>query len=85
MEGTLAVAAGSLNNALLGNLGPAIHMDVTLTDIIYLSIASDYEKFHGNAIPRWQCPLFNYNVLYYKANMVQKWVEEHNNKFEVLN
>ncbi|KAK3549732.1 hypothetical protein QTP86_007743 [Hemibagrus guttatus] len=66
-------------------LGPAIHVDASLTRTTYLSIAADHvHPFMETLFPDG-CGLFQQdNAPCHKANMVQEWFDEHNNEFEVL-
>ncbi|KAK3519768.1 hypothetical protein QTP70_003892 [Hemibagrus guttatus] len=66
-------------------LGPAIHVDVTLTRSTYLSIVADHvHPFMETLFPDG-CGLFQQdNALCHKAEMVQEWFDDHNNQFEVL-
>ncbi|KAK3535325.1 hypothetical protein QTP70_007940 [Hemibagrus guttatus] len=66
-------------------LGPAIHVDVTLTRSTYLSIAADHvHPFMETLFPDG-CGLFQQdNAPCHKAEMVQEWFDDHNNQFEVL-
>ncbi|KAK3561744.1 hypothetical protein QTP86_012991 [Hemibagrus guttatus] len=62
-------------------LGPAVHVDVTLTRSTYLSIVADHvHPFMETLFPDG-CGLFQQDK---KAEMVQEWFDEHNNQFEVL-
>ncbi|KAK3523387.1 hypothetical protein QTP86_029885, partial [Hemibagrus guttatus] len=66
-------------------LGPAIPLDVTLTRTTYLSIVADHVPPLMETLFPDVCGLFQQdNVPCYKAKMVQKWFDEHNNQFEVL-
>ncbi|KAK3526241.1 hypothetical protein QTP70_020394 [Hemibagrus guttatus] len=66
-------------------LGPAIHVDVTLTCITYQSIAAYHVHPLMETVFPDGCDLFQQdNALCHKAKMVQEWLNEHNNKFEVL-
>ena len=66
-------------------LGPAIHVDVTLTRTTYLSIVADHVHSFIETVFPGGCGLFQQdNAPCHKAKMVQEWFEEHNNKFEVL-
>ena len=66
-------------------LGPAIHVDVTLTRITYLSIVADHVHPFMETVFTSGCGLFQQdNAPCHKAKMVQEWFEEHNNEFEVL-
>ncbi len=70
----------ALGNVLLGNLGPAIHVDVT-----YLSIVADHGHSFMETVFPGGCGLFRQdNAPCHKAKMVQEWFEENNNEFEVL-
>ncbi|KAK3535233.1 hypothetical protein QTP70_005025 [Hemibagrus guttatus] len=66
-------------------LGPAIHVDVTLTRSTYLSIVAEHlNPFMETVFPDG-CGLFQQdNAPCHKAKMVQEWFDEHNNQFEVL-
>ena len=64
-------------------LGPAIHVDVTLTRITCLNIVADHvhpQTVFPNGIGLFQQD----NALCYTAEIVQEWFEEHNNEFKVL-
>ena len=65
-------------------LGPAFHVDVTLTCNTYLSIAADHvHPFMETVFPDG-CGLFQPdNVPCKKAKMVQEWFVEHSIEFEV--
>ncbi|KAK3544669.1 hypothetical protein QTP86_026149, partial [Hemibagrus guttatus] len=66
------------------NLGPAIHVDVTLTRTTYLSNVADYVHPFKEMVFPDGCGLFQQdNVPCYKAQMVLEWFDEHN-EFEVL-
>ena len=66
-------------------LGPAIHVDVTLTHTTYLSIVADHvHPFMETVFPGGSGLFQQDNVPCHKAKMVQEWFEEHNNEFEVL-
>ena len=66
-------------------LGPAIHLDVTLTHTTYLNIAADHVHPFMETIFPDGCGFFQQdNTPCKKTNMFQEWFEEHNNKFEVL-
>ena len=66
-------------------LGPAIHVDVTLTRTTYLSIVADHVHPFMETVFPGGCGLFQQdNAPCHKAKMVQEWFEEHNNEFEVL-
>ncbi len=73
--------------AMLGweTLGPAFHVDVTLTRTTYLSIVADLvHPFMETDFPGG-CDLFQQdNAPCYKAKMAQVWLEENNNEFDVL-
>ena len=61
-------------------------MDVTLTRTTYLSIAADHIPPFMEIVFPDGCGLFQQdNMLCHKANMVQKWFEEHNEFDKVLN
>ncbi|KAK3530022.1 hypothetical protein QTP86_009926 [Hemibagrus guttatus] len=66
-------------------LGPAVHVDVTVTRSTYLSIVADrVHPFMETLFPDG-CGLFQQdNAPCYKAEMVQEWFDDHNNQFEVL-
>ncbi|KAK3560338.1 hypothetical protein QTP86_006422 [Hemibagrus guttatus] len=66
-------------------LGPAVHVDVTLTRSTYLSIVADHvHPFMETLFPDG-CVLFQQdNAPCHKAEMVQEWFDDHNNQFEVL-
>ncbi|KAK3556264.1 hypothetical protein QTP70_007073 [Hemibagrus guttatus] len=66
-------------------LGPAIHVDVTLTRTTYISIVADHvHPFMDTVFPEC-CDLFQQdNAPYHKAKVAQEWFDEHNNEFEVL-
>ena len=66
-------------------LGPAIHVDVTLTRTTYLNIVADHiHPFMEMVFPD-VCGLFQQdNALCHKAKMAQEWFKEHNSTFEVL-
>ncbi|KAK3560711.1 hypothetical protein QTP86_014737, partial [Hemibagrus guttatus] len=66
-------------------LGPAVHVDVTVTRSTYLSIVADHvHPFMETLFPDG-CVLFQQdNAPCHKAEMVQEWFDEHNNQFEVL-
>ena len=67
-------------------LGPAIHVDVTLTHTAYLSIVADHvHPFMEKVFPDGYGLIQQDNAPFHKAKMVQEWFEEHNNKFELLN
>ncbi|ROL46548.1 hypothetical protein DPX16_21732 [Anabarilius grahami] len=59
------------------SLGPAIHVDVTLTRTTYLSIVS-WKHYSLLAVASFS------RIMRHQAKMVQEWFEEHNNEFEVL-
>ncbi|KAK3522147.1 hypothetical protein QTP70_026962 [Hemibagrus guttatus] len=66
-------------------LGPAIHVDVTVTCSTYLSIAADHlHPFMETLFPDGCDLLQQDNAPCHKAEMVQEWFDEHNNQFEVL-
>ncbi|KAK3539724.1 hypothetical protein QTP70_012747 [Hemibagrus guttatus] len=66
-------------------LGPAIHVDVTLTRTTYLSIVTDHVHLFMEAVFPDGCGLFQQdNAPCHKAKMLQEWFDEHNNQFEVL-
>ena len=61
-------------------LGPAIHVDDTLTCTTYLSIVADQVYPLMVMVFPDGCGLFQQdNVPCHKAKMVQEWFEEHNN------
>ncbi|KAK3533242.1 hypothetical protein QTP70_013655 [Hemibagrus guttatus] len=66
-------------------LGPAVHVDVTVTRSIYLSIVADHvHPFMETLFPDG-CVLFQKdNASCHKAKMVQEWFDDHNNQFVVL-
>ncbi|KAK3543536.1 hypothetical protein QTP70_023867, partial [Hemibagrus guttatus] len=66
-------------------LGSSIHVDATLTCTTYLSIVADHvHPFMKTVFPDG-CGLFpQENVPCHKAKMVQEWIDERNNGFEVL-
>ncbi|KAK3534421.1 hypothetical protein QTP86_015225, partial [Hemibagrus guttatus] len=66
-------------------LGPAIHVDVTVTHSTYLNIVTDHvHPFMETLFPDG-CGLFQQdNAPCHKAEMVQEWFDDHNNQFEVL-
>ncbi|KAK3519432.1 hypothetical protein QTP70_027864, partial [Hemibagrus guttatus] len=66
-------------------LGPAIHVDVTLTRNTYLSIAADHVHPFMEMVFPDGCGLFQQdNEPFHKPKMVQEWFDEHNNQFKVL-
>lgn len=74
-----------MGNVLLGNLGPAIHVDVTLTRTTFLSIVADHvHPFMETVFPDGTGLFQQDNAPCHKAKMVQEWFEEHNNEFKVL-
>ncbi|KAK3511397.1 hypothetical protein QTP70_007233 [Hemibagrus guttatus] len=66
-------------------LGPAVHVDVTLTRTTYLSTVTVYvHPFMETVFPDG-CGLFQQdNAPCHKAKMVQEWFDEHKNKSEML-
>ena len=66
-------------------LGPAIHVDLTLTLTSYLSVVADHvHPFMEKVFPDG-CGLFQQdNTPCHKAKMVHEWFEERNNVFEGL-
>ncbi len=63
-------------------LGPAIHVNVTLTRTTYLSIIADHGHPFMETVFSGGCGLFQQdNVPCNKAKMVQEWFQEHNNEF----
>ncbi|KAK3566489.1 hypothetical protein QTP86_034054 [Hemibagrus guttatus] len=65
-------------------LGPAIHVDVTLTHTTCLSIVADHVHPSMETVFPDGCGLFQQdNAPCHKAKMVQEWFDEHN-KFKVL-
>ncbi|KAK3540543.1 hypothetical protein QTP70_034300 [Hemibagrus guttatus] len=65
-------------------LGPAIHVDVTLTRTTYLSIVADHVyPFMETVFPDGCGPFQKDNVPCQKTKMFQEWFDEHN-EFEVL-
>ncbi|KAK3558608.1 hypothetical protein QTP86_021665 [Hemibagrus guttatus] len=66
-------------------LGPAVHVDVTVTRSNYLNIVTDHvHPFMETLFPDG-CGLFQQdNAPCHKAEMLQEWFDEHNNRFEVL-
>ncbi|KAK3564923.1 hypothetical protein QTP86_031044 [Hemibagrus guttatus] len=65
-------------------LGPAIHVDVTLTRTTYLSIVTDHVHPLMETVFPDGCGLFQQdNAPCHKVKMVQEWFDEHN-EFEVL-
>lgn len=73
----------ALDNALLGTLGPAIHVEVTLTCTTYLIVFTDHvQPFIGMTFPDL-CGLFQQdNLLFHKAKILQQWFEEHYSEYE---
>uniref|UniRef100_A0AAY5KZE1 Tc1-like transposase DDE domain-containing protein n=1 Tax=Esox lucius TaxID=8010 RepID=A0AAY5KZE1_ESOLU len=66
-------------------LGPAIHVDVTLTRTTYLSIVVDHvHPFKATIFPVGIGLFKQDNEPCHKAKMVQEWFDEHNNEFKVL-
>ncbi|KAK3524459.1 hypothetical protein QTP70_029308, partial [Hemibagrus guttatus] len=66
-------------------LGPAIHVDVTLTSTTYLSIVADHVHPFMETMLSDGCGLFQQDIApCHKAKMVQEWFDEHNNEFEDL-
>uniref|UniRef100_A0A8P4G4M8 Transposable element Tcb1 transposase n=1 Tax=Dicentrarchus labrax TaxID=13489 RepID=A0A8P4G4M8_DICLA len=66
-------------------LGPAIHVDVTLTPTSYLDIVADHVHPFMETVFSDGSGLFQQdNAPCHKAEMVQEWFEEHNNDFRVL-
>uniref|UniRef100_A0AAY5KFW1 Tc1-like transposase DDE domain-containing protein n=1 Tax=Esox lucius TaxID=8010 RepID=A0AAY5KFW1_ESOLU len=66
-------------------LGPAIHVDVTLTRTTYLSIVADHVHPFMATVFRHGIGLFQQdNAPGHEAKMVQEWFGEHKNKFKVL-
>ena len=66
-------------------MGPAIHVDVTLTRTTYLSIVADHVHPFMEMVFLDGCGLFQQvNAPCHKAKKVQEWFEEHNNESEVL-
>lgn len=66
-------------------LGPAIHVDATLTNTTYLSIVADHVHPLMETGNHYGFGLFQEdNVWRHKAKIVQEWFEEHKNDFEVL-
>lgn len=66
-------------------LGPAVHVDVTLTHTTYLSIVADHvSPFMEAVFPDGSGFFQQDDVSCHKAKTVQEWFEEHNNEFKVL-
>ncbi|KAK3523811.1 hypothetical protein QTP70_010172 [Hemibagrus guttatus] len=66
-------------------LGPAVHVDVTVTRSTYLSIAADHVHSFMETLFPDGCGLFQQdNAPCHKAEMVQEWFDDHNNQFEEL-
>ncbi|KAK3561066.1 hypothetical protein QTP86_026371 [Hemibagrus guttatus] len=66
-------------------VGPAIHMDVTLTCSTYLSIVADrIHPFMETVFPDGCGLLQQDNAPCHSTKMGQEWFDEHNNEFEVL-
>ncbi|KAK3525669.1 hypothetical protein QTP70_004315 [Hemibagrus guttatus] len=66
-------------------LGPAIHVEVTLTRITYLSIVAVHVHTLMETVFPDGCGLFQQdNAQCHKAKMVQEWFDKQNNQFEVL-
>lgn len=66
-------------------LGPAIHVDVTLTHTTFLSIVADHvHPFMETVLPDGSGLFQQDNAPCHKAGMVQEWFEEHNSEFEML-
>ncbi len=73
--------------AMLGweTLGPAFHVDVTLTRTTYLSIVEVHLHPFMETVYSGGCGLFQQdNASCHKVNMTQEWFEENNNELEVL-
>ncbi|KAK3519048.1 hypothetical protein QTP70_016372 [Hemibagrus guttatus] len=65
-------------------LGPAVHVDVTLTRSTYLSIVADHVHSFMETLFPDGCVLYQQdNAPCHKAEMVQEWFDDHNNQFEV--
>ncbi|KAK3525149.1 hypothetical protein QTP86_019533, partial [Hemibagrus guttatus] len=66
-------------------LGPAVHVDVTVTRSTDLSIAADHVHLFMETLFPDGCGLFQQdNVACHKSKLVQEWFDDHNNQFEVL-
>ncbi|KAK3528676.1 hypothetical protein QTP70_007720 [Hemibagrus guttatus] len=66
-------------------LGPAVHVDVTVTRSTYLSIVADHVHSFMETLFPDGCGLFQQdNAPCHKAEMVQEWFDDHNNQFEML-
>ncbi|KAK3562392.1 hypothetical protein QTP86_033531, partial [Hemibagrus guttatus] len=66
-------------------LGPAIHVDATLTCTTYLSIVADHvHPFMETAFPDGFGLFQQDNAPCHKTKMFQEWFDEHNNEFEML-
>ncbi|KAK3509169.1 hypothetical protein QTP70_020280 [Hemibagrus guttatus] len=62
------------------SLGPAIHVDVTLTCTTYLSTVADHVHSFMETVFPDGCGLFQQdNAPCHKAKTVQEWFDEHNN------
>lgn len=73
----------ALSDALLGNLGSCIHVDVTLRRTIYPSIVPHHLHPCMEKVLPDGCGLSQQdNAL--KTEMVEELFEEHNNQFEEL-
>ena len=66
-------------------LGPAIHVDVSLTHTTYISFVADRAHPFTETVSPNDCGLYQqYNAPCHEAKLVQEWFEVHNNEFQVL-
>ncbi|KAK3519542.1 hypothetical protein QTP70_035066, partial [Hemibagrus guttatus] len=62
-------------------LGPAVHVDVTVTRSTYLSIVTDHvHPFMETLFPDGRVLFQQDNAPCHKAEMVQEWFDDHNNQ-----